>query len=369
MRVQRADSINRNQIILVLGPVLDLLLLTMSIARRSRIHCLIAAAPFLLATSVMAADAKRVEVMTLDKVSVTIKSSVAADVRSLQNTVISSQLSARIINIPVRVGQTVSKGELLAELDCTDYRARLSQSQAQYRAQKARRRLAEHQLKRAQSLASKQHVSADLLDQRQAELDIVKAEADGGLSLITLAKTQVARCRIMNPFDAAVTDRQADVAELAAPGTPLLTITGLHDAEISAEISATEQASLTSSTQLLFKTRNKSYPTELLRISPVIDRRTRTQQVRLKFSSETAAIGSSGRLHWQSSKTGVPAGLLVQRQGQLGVFLVVGDRAHFHPLPKALEGRPANVELPDTTQLVVRGQQQLNDNDLIKMMR
>lgn len=341
----------------------------MALTYNPTVKHLIAAPLLLAASSIMAADAKRVEVATLDKINIAIESSVAANVRGLQETLISSQLSARIIQIAVRVGQTVNKGDVLVELDCTDYQARLAQAQAQYRAQRARQRLAQNQLKRAQSLASKQHVSADLLDQREAELDIVKAEASSVKSSITLAKTEVARCTISAPFDAAVTDRQADEAELAAAGTPLLNITGLHQAEISAEISASEQASLESSTKIVFKTRSKQYPASLLRISPVIDRRSRTQQVRLKFTSDTAAIGSSGRLHWQSDASGVPAGLLVQRRGRLGVFVVETDRVRFHSLPNALEGRPASINLPATTKLVVRGQQQLNDNDMITIMR
>jgi hypothetical protein len=69
--------------------------------------------------------------------------------------------------------------------------------------------------------------------------------------------------------------------------------------------------------------------------------------------------GTPGRLVWTGARNLLGADLLVRRDGTLGVFLVDAGTARFVALPDAEEGRPAAVDLPATSRLVIEGRQRL----------
>ena len=100
---------------------------------------------------------------------------------------------------------------------------------------------------------------------------------------------------------------------------------------------------------------------------PVIDSRTRTREARLRFAEENAPVGAAGRVLWQGESLQLPAGYLVRRSQQLGIFYVDGDQARFYPVPGAVEGQPAVVDLQAESLLIVEGRQRLADGDAISV--
>ncbi len=83
------------------------------------------------------------------------------------------------------------------------------------------------------------------------------------------------------------------------------------------------------------------------------------------FVAAAPAPGRSGQLVWTSAQGQLPARLVSRRDGVLGVFLYRGDRAEFAPLPQAEEGRPVSVDLPLDSQVIVQGQDRLQDGDAV----
>ena len=105
----------------------------------------------------------------------------------------------------------------------------------------------------------------------------------------------------------------------------------------------------------------------LSRLSPVVSRERRARRARLAFAGEAPAPGRTGELVWRVVSGRLPAGLLSRRDGRLGVFLHEDGRAVFHPLPAAQEGRPAAIDLPEDREVIVQGQQRLQDGELISV--
>ena len=102
-------------------------------------------------------------------------------------------------------------------------------------------------------------------------------------------------------------------------------------------------------------------PVSLERISPAIDRQARSVEARLRFVGEAPAPGAQGRILWRDTQAHLPAEVIVRREGRLGAFVVNDGHARFVPLPNAQEGRPAAVDLPPDTRVVVQGQLVLRD--------
>ena len=99
---------------------------------------------FLLCCSALAEDNVRVKTAALADIAIYPLRSAPATVISLNDTVVSAQIAAKIEQIPVRVGDVVDAGSLLVSVDCDDYILARRQAQARLEALAARIELARH---------------------------------------------------------------------------------------------------------------------------------------------------------------------------------------------------------------------------------
>jgi len=267
-----------------------------------------------------------------------------AQVIALTDSQISAEISARVKRLTVSVGDTVAQSAVLAELDCSDYDLQARELDAQQQATQARLRFAAGQLQRARSLQKQKTVAQELVEQRQAERDALQAEQ--ARLAVALARVERFRqhCQVLAPFAGTVIEKLADTGEYLIPGSPLFRLLAHGDIEVTAQIPSTALAGLQQSQDLKLQTPLGDYALRLRAVLPMIDRAAQTHAVRLRFMSDTAPAGSSGRLLWRLGPH-LPETLLVQRDKQLGVFLALKGRAYFQVLPDALEGRPAAVRL------------------------
>ncbi len=290
-----------------------------------------------------------------------------ASVFSDNDSRISAEIGARIIEIPVRVGEVVKKGAVLARLERTDFELTLAREETALQALRARLELADYQLSRARALSRKQAVSEELLKQRESELSNLRAQLAGQEVALTQAKRQLEKCTVRAPFEGIISERLAQVGELASPGSALIQIVDNRHLEVSAQLQAQLTQSLPQAMQPELVTSQRRYPLTLRRIVPVFDPRARTREARLRFSADTALPGSTGELVWRSERPHLPAELLSRRDDQLGVFVVDGEQAKFIPLPQAEEGRPAEVSLPTQAPIITLGRFRLQDGDAIRV--
>jgi RND family efflux transporter MFP subunit len=291
--------------------------------------------------------------------------SAPARVESLNDSLISAEIAARIERIPVRVGDRVAEGDLLVVLDCRDYRSQAAAQEATLEQLQAQQRLARSQLARARDLSSARNISEEQVEQRETELSALAAQIRAQREAIRQAELRVERCEVRAPFDAAVRERLAQVGALASPGGPLVQIVEQGRLEVSAELTPAEAAEVGASEALVFVHDGRESPVRLRRLVPVLDRRTQTREARLEFLADPAPAGAAGRLRWRAPETLVPADLVVRRGAALGLFIARDGRARFHPLPGALEGQPAPVDLPGDTRVVLEGRQGLSEGEAL----
>ncbi|WP_455366843.1 efflux RND transporter periplasmic adaptor subunit [Kaarinaea lacus] len=319
--------------------------------------------------SAASVNSKSVEAKNLESIAVYPQYNAPATVVALNDSELSAEINAIVESIPVEVGQQVKKGELLVSLRRKDYQLILQQEEAELATLETRIDFAQYQLQRAQTLIKQQAVSEELLKQRETDLAVLQAEKKSRQVSLQKAKRNLAKSNIRSPFDAVIIEKIASVGELASPGTPLMRIVDARGREVAAKLQSYQIASLHAATQMFFQDRNSTYPVKLRSVLPVIDSMARTQEVRLVFNGEKALVGVSGELIWKNRQPHVPAEVLVQRGGRLGVFIVNGKKqAQFMALENAAEGRPTFVDLPLNTLIVTKGRFQLQDGDTISIL-
>lgn len=321
--------------------------------------------PLALLPGVLQAEPIPVRTESLGKVLTEQVYSAPATVRPFNRPQLSAEVTGQILSMPVRVGDEVKAGQLLVELDCRVHRQREKTAIAATVRSRAQVKFAEAQLKRAQDLKAKRSISEELLQQRQTELDGMRADYAAQLAQREMAEIDVQRCRIDAPFDALVAQRLGSEGSLANPGTPLLELVQTSKLEVSAELRGNQAQTLSNADTPSFHYQGDRYDLALRALPPLIDERTRTREARLTFHDRSAPVGAAGRLQWTSQTRLLPAHYLVRRNGHLGVFVEKQGKAKFIVLPRAIEGQPTEVDIPDDAKLITDGRQRLSEGDTI----
>lgn len=316
-------------------------------------------------STLSAEESINIKTSTLEQIALYPERSAPATVESLNEATISAQINAHVALIPVRVGDLVAAGGLLTRLDCSDYDLAVQSVRARKEATQARILLAERRVMRTQSLLEKQSTSEEALDERQADLAVLRADLKGVEADEKAALLNQSRCQVVSPFQALVTERVRAEGDYASVGQGLVRIIDLAQREVSAQVFTQDVRHLELVERIYFEQAEQRYPLKLRRILPAINSQTRNQEVRLEFTQEQALPGAAGKLVWRDVRPHVPAHLLVRREGQLGVFILEQGQARFVAAPGAQAGRASPIDLPALTPLIVEGHLGLQDSDRV----
>ncbi|MGE0741282.1 MAG: efflux RND transporter periplasmic adaptor subunit [Hyphomonadaceae bacterium] len=166
----------------------------------------------------------------------------------------SAKIEGYVRAVPAAENQSVSTGDVLVEIDPTDYQARvaaaraaLAQAEGARSSEQAGRALASADVARYRPLAE-----AGLLSPaRMQQLEIQARQAGGGLAAadagVEAARAQLAqaeldleRTLVRAPIDGVVGDRQVQVGQLVRSGTPLMSVVPLQSVYVVANFKETQ---------------------------------------------------------------------------------------------------------------------------------
>lgn len=318
-----------------------------------------------LAGALQARETVPVTVQPVTEILVDMERNAPAEVLSLNVTTVSAEVTAIVRRVLTDVGREIKQGDLLLELDTSDYRLAVQQAEASLAASRAQKMQADARLTRAQTLGTNQYISADDLLARETEVMVLAAQIRVQEAALAIAQRNLEKCEITAPFNGYVTERKAQLGAWVNPGSPLLVLTQTDRIELDAEIPDELSASLLQADSMQFVSRNESWQVRLLRISPGMEMERRSRRARFEFLADAPTVGRSGEIVWRVEKGMLPANLMVRRNGVLGVFLNRSNTAKFMPLPGAQEGRPVAADLPGDVEIIVLGRDRLQDGDTI----
>jgi RND family efflux transporter MFP subunit len=291
-----------------------------------------------------------------------------ARVISLNDSRLSSEITAVIADIPVQVGQVVKPGTPLVKLDRADIELALERAKAILSSLEARQQQAQRQLQRARTLAQKRSLSEEELHRRETNMQISEAEIAAQQVAIAQIRHNLAKTLLRAPFKGIVMERLSHRGELAMPGTPLIRMLDIEDIQLLAKLQPQHIESLKSAKNVTFISQDLAYPVILHTVIPAVDQQELSQEVRFRFTDALPLVGSTGHLVWRRPGPHLPADLLIRRGSDIGVFTVADKRAKFIPLPKAQEGQPAQVDLPNDTTVIIDGRYLLADGDAVTVV-
>lgn len=311
------------------------------------------------------AKAVNVKVVLLEELALYPQRYSPAEVVSLNEPVVSAEIAARVTGLSVRVGDVVEAGAELATLDCTNYQLARRIADGELHALNAREALAKQRVKRALELEGKQLVSVDLLEERQADLAVLRAQKASTRAVLQRAQLDESRCVVVSPFKSLVTERMSSVGQYATLGSALVKLIDLEQLEVSAQVFSQDAMQLESAEKFVFEHNDQRVVLKLRHVLPTIDADTRNREVRLEFTDQKVLPGTSGKLRWQDVRPHLPAKVWVKRNGQLGVFVSRNQRAQFVAVPSAKMGLANAVLLPKHTHIITEGHYALQHNQRV----
>jgi len=132
------------------------------------------------------------------------------------NVQVGSQVSGNILKLFADWNSHVTAGQIVAQIDPSNYKATVTQAEGDLENAKAALELANIQLKRTRNLRSKDSASQASLDQAIETVHQTAATVKTKEGSLALARANLEHCTIISPVDGIVISRNVDVGQTVA---------------------------------------------------------------------------------------------------------------------------------------------------------
>ena len=187
---------------------------------------------------------------------------------------VTNEISGIVKSIHFDSGQKVDKGQLLVKLDSTTDQAELGGLLAD-------RRLAKIEHDRSKKLINRKFISNSIHDQNQALLE--KANA-----IVLTKQSIIAKKHILAPFSGQLGIRNVDLGQYLTPGSSIVILQQLNPIYIDFKLPERYLSSLVQGQEINVSVQaypNKAFKGRVSAISPLIDKNTRSVQMRATLSN------------------------------------------------------------------------------------
>ncbi len=281
----------------------------------------------------------------------------AGEIRARVESPLGFRVSGKIVRRLVETGQTVKRGQALAELDPRDYQIAKAASSSQVTAAKSDVALAEAEYRRYKELQSQQFVSELDLDRKRVAVSAAAARLKSVESNSSLDSNRIDDTILRADSDGVVSQVQADTGMVVSAGQPIVTIAQQGAREIVVEFPEDRRTiaqNVPKAEVSLWAQPQSRYPAQLRELSAVADPVTRTFRARysIQAANNAFALGQSATLHLTlnqpTSAIKLPTSALIGRDQQTSVW-------QYQPQTKTLKSTPIQVVGIDGNDVLVTG--------------
>jgi RND family efflux transporter MFP subunit len=199
----------------------------MSIKSTSHAMLLLAAALVLAACSKPAPPEepiRAVKVITVGVADISSGLEFAGEVRARVESRLGFRVGGKIVRRQAELGQRVTAGQILAQLDPQDLKLATDASRAQVAAAATNRDLAAADFKRFKELRDQNFISGAELERREATLKAAQAQVDQAQAQATGQGNQASYANLVADVSGVVTSVDAESGQVVAAGTPVVRI-------------------------------------------------------------------------------------------------------------------------------------------------
>lgn len=243
---------------------------------------------------------------------------------------IAAQMSGRILEMLVDVGQQVDAETVLFRMDDRTLQAQVAQAQANVDAALAAVTQANAAKDRSERLFAREAATPEQLEATTAAASLAQAAVARANQALLEAQTFLSYAVVKSPMSGVIASRLADAGDLALPGQPILQIHGGGPVDFVAAIRESKIAALPLGSRVLvdFPTLSIRVPAMVYEVQPAGDSTTRSFTIKASLAATPLLrAGMYGKLMLQTGElqvTVVPVAAL-QREGQLETVMLKTD--------------------------------------------
>jgi len=268
---------------------------------------------------------------------------------------VSSQVAARIEELPFDVDDFVERGDVIVRFRNLPATADLQQAEAAALEAQARLIEAKSSHDRIEQLFSQNRVSKADMDRVIADLQSAEARVGASEGVLIGARERLENTVVRAPFSGIVVERHAELGEMATVGMPLMTGLSLEHLRVVVDVPQSDVESLRKNTEAWVDLPGGgSMKAQEIRVFPYADPSTHTFRVRLRLAEGQHGIypGIWVKVRFNSGDEQallVPASALVQRSELIAVYVLDGEGS-----PRLRQIRPGRT-LPEGNVIVLAG--------------
>lgn len=170
--------------------------------------------------------------------------SASGKITAVKSATLSTRNMGYVENVYAKVGQKVSKGQLLLSINNKDLTAQKAQTDAGIAEATAALENAQKDYNRFKSLFNSQSATQKELDDITAHYNMAKARLEAAKQARNTVNAQFSYSNIRAPFSGIVTQKFVKSGDMANPGMPLLQIENLNNFEVVAMVPENEISEL-----------------------------------------------------------------------------------------------------------------------------
>ena len=267
---------------------------------------------------------------------------------ALTSSVVSAQSESTVLEVRVREGERVRRGQVLARLDDRVAREAVSEQEAQLANQRSRLQLARIKLEKQRELFQKGFISKLAFDEQSSAFDVAAGEFRAQQTQLRRAYKVLDDSTVRAPIDGVVYQRKINPGEQAQRGSSLFSIADLSTLEVTATVPSQQVGRIAVGMEARFRIEGDAaeYTARVARMNPVALSGTRSFAVYLRVDNR------DGRLR---AGQFVQGGIILRVANRVAVPTPAVHDAETHPWVMTVERgrlvhRPVTVHLRSETQ-------------------
>lgn len=259
-------------------------------------------------------------------------------VEAVDDTTISAQTNARVLELPVDVGDRVRKGDVLVRFSDVEQKSGQRAAAANVTAARAEYRDAEANWKRVEDIVGRGLMARAQLDAATARRDSARANLNAAEAALRSAGQQTDYTVLRAPFDGVITRRFVHVGEAVQSGPPapqnLIALASLDALRVDVVVPQSAVAAIRkfhAATVVLGDDGQRARAAGMT-VFPYADPATHTFRVRVELPAGTPGLypGMTVKVAFaigEAKRLLVPASALAQRSEISGVYVVGADQS------------------------------------------
>lgn len=256
-------------------------------------------------------------------------------VEAVKSSLIAPQVSGSVVTLPVKAGDHVKAGQLLARIDTRMATQQAVMNQAQVAAAQSQLTAARKEYERKRRLYEKQYISQAALERAESDYKTAEAQTKAQLAQTGMAGVQTGLHTINAPYSGVIAEVMAEVGDMAMPGKPLLSAYDPGELRLVVNVPQSQLANLRQGAGIKVlipaaAAAERDLTSEHMTVLPTVDTVSNMVKVRLTLPHNLASItpGMFARAMLPvtaSDKQGqifVPAKAVIRRSELMAVYVV-----------------------------------------------